>query len=126
MSDAPHSAAYVANSRARRDAPWTPAQSDILSDAALAEARTTICAWDGYAPTPLIALPALAADEGLASIHCQDEGGRFGPGSFKALGGAYPVARLLRAKVEDALRVPAPTGAALLAMTALLASRRRR
>lgn len=108
MSDAAPLAEFIANPRARRDAPWTSAQNDILSDDALAEARATICAWDGYAPTPLVALPALAAAEGVASIHCKDEGGRFGLGSFKALGGAYAVARLLQAKVEEALGVPVP------------------
>ncbi|MFT4828819.1 MAG: diaminopropionate ammonia-lyase [Paracoccaceae bacterium] len=98
----------IANRRARKDAPWSAAQNDILSDAGLSEARATISAWEGYAPTPLVPLPALAAAEGVASIHVKDEGGRFGLGSFKALGGAYAVARLLRAKVEEALGVPVP------------------
>lgn len=100
--------ALALNTRARRDAPWTPAQNDILSDAGLAEARATIVSWPGYAPTPLVSLSGLAARAGVAAIDYKDEGGRFGLGSFKALGGAYAVARLLRGKVEAALGAPVP------------------
>src|ERR1700677_3950169 len=49
---------------------------------------------DGHAPTPLVALPALAHELGVGSIHIKDEGQRLGLGSFKALGGAYAVIRL--------------------------------
>jgi diaminopropionate ammonia-lyase len=35
----------------------------------------------------------------VAAVHYKDEGGRFGLGSFKALGGAYAVARLLIAEL---------------------------
>lgn len=45
--------------------------------------------------TPLHALPALAAELGVGAIHIKDEGHRLGLGSFKALGGAYAVARLV-------------------------------
>ena len=40
-------------------------------------------------------MPTLAASLGLGQIQYKDEGGRFGLGSFKALGGAYAVARVL-------------------------------
>ena len=83
--------------------PWTEAQDAILSDAGLAAARATIGGWPGYAPTPLAALPGLAAGLGVAALHYKDEGGRFGLGSFKALGGAYAVARLLQAELSKAL-----------------------
>ena len=85
----------VHNAAARRDAPWTPAQDAILSDAGLAEAHQVVSSWTGYAPTPLHALPALAAQAGIAALHVKDESGRFGIGSFKALGGAYAVAHVL-------------------------------
>ncbi|MEV8468450.1 diaminopropionate ammonia-lyase [Fluviibacterium sp. DFM31] len=83
--------------------PWTEAQNAILSDAGFAAARDTIGQWPGYAPTPLVALPDLAETAGVASLHYKDEGGRFGLGSFKALGGAYAVARLLQAELGKAL-----------------------
>ena len=92
----------VVNEAARRDAPWTAAQDAILNDAAFGEARRSIGAWPGYAPTPLVALPGLAAEAGVAAIHYKDEAGRFGLGSFKALGGAYAVARVILARAEAA------------------------
>ena len=50
---------------------------------------------EGNGPTPLLSLPALAAANGVASIHVKDEGQRLGLKSFKALGGAYAVAMLV-------------------------------
>lgn len=82
---------------------WTQAQDAILSDAALNQARETISQWPGYAPTPLRRLPHLAQELGLAALDYKDEGGRFGLGSFKALGGAYAVARLLRRQLTEML-----------------------
>lgn len=79
---------------------YTQAMQAILSDAGLEAARATITGWPGYAPTPLVAFPGLASHLGVGSIAYKDEGGRFGLGSFKALGGAYAVSRLLAAEVE--------------------------
>ena len=100
--------ALTLNAKAAHDAPWTRSQDAILSDAGFAAARAAIASWPGYAPTPLHALPAMAASLGVAEIRLKDEGGRFGLGSFKALGGAYAVARLIQARVETALGHPAP------------------
>jgi len=85
----------LANPAADRSAPYGARRSEILSFAALAQAQHELVQWPGYAPTPLHALPALAQALGVAAVHYKDEGGRFGLGSFKALGGAYAVARLL-------------------------------
>lgn len=74
----------------------------IQSEAALAAARAEIATWPGFAPTPLVALPGVAATAGVGAIHYKDEGGRFGLGSFKALGGAYAVLRLLQRMVREA------------------------
>lgn len=86
----------VPNPGARSDGVWTEAQDAILNDAGFAAARDTIGGWPGYAPTPLLSLPGLAAAAGVAELWWKDEGGRFGLGSFKALGGAYAVARVLQ------------------------------
>ena len=88
----------------------------MLSLAALAQARAEIGAWPGYAPTPLWNLSGLAAQAGLGAIRYKDEAGRFGLGSFKALGGAYAVLRLLQ-RVLAMQGVPAQglAGAAELA-----------
>jgi diaminopropionate ammonia-lyase len=58
-------------------------------------ARAAIASWPGYAPTPLVDLPAIAAACGVASVRIKDESARFGLGSFKALGGAYAVGEVL-------------------------------
>ena len=73
----------------------------LLSAEAVAEAKQTIGSWPGYQATPLVALPGLARAAGLGALHYKDEGGRFGLGSFKALGGAYAVSRLLAAQLAS-------------------------
>ncbi|MCB1330571.1 MAG: diaminopropionate ammonia-lyase [Maritimibacter sp.] len=95
----PEAFTLVLNPLARRDAPWTAEQDAILSDWGLAAARATISTWPGYAATPLVDLPGMAAELGIATLAYKDEGGRFGLGSFKALGGAYAVARLLQTEL---------------------------
>ena len=74
---------------------YADAHAAILNDAGFSAAFNEIRRWPGYAPTPLHRLPALAARLGLAELCYKDEGGRFGLKSFKALGGAYAVFRLL-------------------------------
>ncbi len=64
-----------------------------------ARAAAEIKAWPGYQPTPLRRLDGLAAQLGLGRIYYKDEGGRFGLGAFKAVGGAYAVLRHLQAKL---------------------------
>ncbi|MDX3806250.1 MAG: diaminopropionate ammonia-lyase, partial [Bosea sp. (in: a-proteobacteria)] len=49
----------------------------------------------GHAPTPLHSLPGLAAALGIGGLFIKDEGQRLGLGSFKALGGADAVIRLV-------------------------------
>lgn len=48
-----------------------------------------------HRPTPLQSLPGLAGQLGIGALHAKDEGQRLGLGSFKALGGAYAVTRLV-------------------------------
>lgn len=83
---------HIANPRVDRAAPLP----GVLTAAIRAEAQAAIRAWAGYDPTPLLDLPGLARRLGIASVRWKDEGGRFGLGSFKALGGAYAVERLVR------------------------------
>ncbi|MCB1755299.1 MAG: diaminopropionate ammonia-lyase [Gammaproteobacteria bacterium] len=64
------------------------------------KAREIISSWPDYAPTPLRDLKGLAGLLGVSSIHYKDESERFGLGSFKPLGGAYAVARLLMRTIE--------------------------
>ena len=83
------------NPRRTRSEAYGPARSAILNQVALAQARTAITRWPGYAPTPLVRLQGLAQRMGVESVFYKDEGSRFGLGSFKALGGAYAVGRQL-------------------------------
>lgn len=89
------SVACFANPGANRMTPYGARRSDILGADALAQAQHELSQWPGYAVTPLHSLPALAQALGVAGVYYKDEGSRFGLGSFKALGGAYAVARLL-------------------------------
>ena len=79
--------------------PYPDTLKPILSLAAHAEAMAEIVDWPGYAPTPLVSLAGLARAAGVAAIHYKHEAGRFGLGSFKALGGAYAVLRLLKKEI---------------------------
>lgn len=94
----------LANPLVDAHARWRPEQDAILSDAGLGTAREAISSWPGYAPTPLVALPGLAAALGVAALHYKDESHRFGLGSFKALGGAYAVARVILRRADAAGR----------------------
>ena len=82
----------------------------MLPSGGFRRAKADITGWPGYAPTPLLPLPRIAHDAGIAAINLKDESGRFGLGSFKALGGAYAVAGVLSAEL-------ARRGAALSATT---------
>lgn len=48
----------------------------------------------GYAPTPLVPLPALAQTLGVKGIYLKDESKRFGLNAFKALGASYAIHKL--------------------------------
>ena len=86
---------HIANPHGRVRASYGAAQRRVLSENGFAAARAVITAWPGYAPTPLVPLPGLAAALGIRQIWLKNEATRFGLGSFKALGGAYAVFRLL-------------------------------
>ena len=91
----------------RRGTPGTV----TLSAAGFRRAKAEIVTWDGYAPTPLRDLPM------QGTVRLKDESGRFGLGSFKALGGPYAVANLLASELSR-------LGAATTAGSADLASGR--
>ena len=59
------------------------------------DARAFHEALPGYAPTPLRALPALAAELGLAAVALKDESDRLGLPAFKVLGASWAVERAL-------------------------------
>ena len=83
-----------------------PADADALGIEATADVERFLAHRDDHAPTPLVALPALAGQLGVGAIHIKDEGKRLGLGSFKALGGAYAVVRLAVDATAQALGRP--------------------
>lgn len=85
--------------------PYPPGFRDLLSMSAAQEAAAFIATWPGYLPTPLVSLPEIASEAGVGRVLVKDEASRFGLGSFKALGGAYGVARVLE---SQAGHLPSP------------------
>ena len=83
------------NPRRDRDRAYGPAERRVISRETREQARAAISGWPGYAPTPLVDLPGLAARLGIAGVRIKHERHRFDLGSFKALGGAYGVMRVL-------------------------------
>ncbi|MCX5590953.1 diaminopropionate ammonia-lyase [Alcaligenes endophyticus] len=78
--------------RTPEQAQLVQATAELTLPAALCkQAQAAIVQWQHYQPTAMHELNHLAKHYGLASLHCKDEGTRFGLGSFKALGGAYAV-----------------------------------
>ncbi len=68
----------------------------ILSSKNIEEAYKTISSWDGYSSTPLISLNKLNQKLKLNKIYYKDESKRFHLKSFKALGGAYAVEKIIK------------------------------
>ena len=77
----------------------------VLPASGFRRAKAAITAWPGYAPTPLHDLPP----SGAAVLRLKDEGPRFGLGSFKALGGAYAVEKLLAGRDPASVTVTCAT-----------------
>jgi diaminopropionate ammonia-lyase len=92
---------HFSNPKASPDRAYSQTQKDVICVAAAGEAIRDIKNWPDYAVTPLYSLDALAADTDLARIWYKDESQRFGLKSFKALGGAYAVARQLQLALEQ-------------------------
>ena len=88
---------------------YDEAAARILNLASGAAAYQAISAWPNYAPTPLRRLDPLARRLGLGAILYKDEGQRFGLKSFKALGGAYAVEKLLRTRLGSGEASPLST-----------------
>lgn len=53
---------------------------------------------EGYRPTPLVDLPTMAAELGVAHVLVKDESQRLGLPAFKALGASWALHRALRAR----------------------------
>ncbi|MGH9916307.1 MAG: pyridoxal-phosphate dependent enzyme, partial [Pyrinomonadaceae bacterium] len=91
----------ILNQHPDHNKPLDISDAQTLGAEAAKEVERFLSYRDNHVPTPLHALPALAAELGIAALHVKDEGQRLGLGSFKALGGSYAVIRLV---LEEANR----------------------
>jgi diaminopropionate ammonia-lyase len=80
----------------------SPDAAALLTEGEAEAARAEITSWPGYAPTPVLPLPGVASAAGVAAINYKDEASRFHLASFKALGGAYAVLRILQHSLAEA------------------------
>lgn len=97
---------YIANRMEAYRTPLDPRDAETLSVAGADAVARMLEVRNGAEPTPLVALPGLAAELGLGALHVKDEGRRLGLGSFKALGGAYALMQLVREEAEARLGRP--------------------
>jgi diaminopropionate ammonia-lyase len=89
----------------RRSVPlWEPSVEDPFRASDIAALHHSV---PGYAPTPLVGLPALALRLGVGRILVKDESHRFGLKAFKALGASYAVYRFVKEHLEKSGR-PCP------------------
>ncbi len=88
-------ARFIANPAIDRARPYGAEERAILSLAGARTAHAAIAAWPGYRPTPMLLLDGLAREAGVDAILYKHEAHRFSLKSFKALGGAYAVERLV-------------------------------
>ncbi|MEI9411433.1 diaminopropionate ammonia-lyase [Mesorhizobium salmacidum] len=86
---------FLPNRNALHGRPLDAADAEILGIGGADTVERFLARRDNHLTTPLHTLPALAGELGLAALHVKDEGFRLGLGSFKALGGAYAVFRLV-------------------------------
>lgn len=85
------------------------AAETVLNEKGFQAAKAEITTWPGYAETPLVSLNKYARKLGVKAVYYKDESTRFGLDSFKALGGAYAVCRLLLNKIKEATGKDATT-----------------
>jgi len=89
------------NPRFSIDTPYTDVAREVVSLDALESAWKEAREWPEYGETPFHDLTRLAKDLDVAQILLKDESGRFGLGSFKAIGGAHGVLRAVQSELCD-------------------------
>lgn len=88
-------------------------QSAELAEGSVSETPSVAAAFleksSDNRPSPLLDLPDLAGELGIAALSVKDERNRMGLGSFKALGAAYAIAKRAGQKVEAGERTELST-----------------
>ncbi|WP_448952333.1 diaminopropionate ammonia-lyase [Labrys neptuniae] len=94
---------FLLNSSPAYGTALTAGDAATLGSEGAAEVGRYLAVRADHRPTPLLCLPRLAANLGIGSLVVKDEGRRLGLCSFKALGGAYAVVRLVLAQAGSRL-----------------------
>ncbi|MBN8630012.1 MAG: diaminopropionate ammonia-lyase [Rhodobacterales bacterium] len=94
---------YIHNRLPEHALPLEAGDAETLGVAAADRVVRALALRENSGATPLHALPGLARQLGLGSLHLKDEGYRLGLGSFKALGGAYALMVLVKEEAERRL-----------------------
>ena len=92
---------YIRNDQVLTGSACPAEVSEVLPESARLSARATIAGWEGYQPTRLYSLNRFAVDLGLKAVCYKDESSRFELASFKSLGGAYAVQKVLQRKISQ-------------------------
>lgn len=92
---------HFSNPKAQTDCHYPDNLKAIISVAKSDNAVADITSWPNYSVTPLYSLTSLANTAKVDRIWYKDESRRFGLKSFKALGGAYAVARQLQLALQE-------------------------
>lgn len=97
---------FLPNTHRDYGKPLEAGDAAMLNGAGSDEVERFLSIRDNHRPTPTHDLPHLSVRLGVGSIRIKDEGHRLGLGSFKALGGAYAVVRLVLEEASRQLGVP--------------------
>src|SRR5580765_1702170 len=92
---------WIARNPRANNLPFGREQRRVIDPEGVPELLGMLKACPVHKPTPLHALPALAARLGVGDIRVKDESQRFGFGAFKALGGVYAVGAVLARAVRQ-------------------------
>jgi diaminopropionate ammonia-lyase len=87
-----------------------PAHRPSAVPAPSTDAMAFHAALPGYRPTPLRALPGVAAELGLGAVSLKDESDRLGLPAFKILGASWATERALRERSDVRMLVAASAG----------------
>jgi len=88
---------------------YSPAARDWTAPPAPCEASAFHRSLPGYAPTPLVPLPAIAAELGVGRVLVKDESSRLGLSAFKVLGASWACRQVLE-RLPGATLVTATDG----------------
>ena len=92
------------NPKANPSLSYTPTMKNIISVEHAKGAVDDFSYWPDYRATPLHDLSGLAETCGIDKLWYKDESKRFELKSFKALGGAYALAKQLQKYVESKIK----------------------